>query len=191
MVIDAFGLILMFVLVLLGAISENWWFAFGTALVAIAIYPAPDTFWAAGSFLVIAWVWGKTYSELTTNGFLLMVVLIGSAVIALAFDAVFLGIVFALALIFLLLLVPGIKLTKKTSRKLREEFDDVHAGLKKAKGQNPDFFAQAESLSKETGSVVGEAITTNPNQKLVSTDTGTRASQGAKNLLDGFWKLFK
>jgi hypothetical protein len=88
-------------------------------------------------------------------------------------------------------LTPGVKLAKKTSSKLREEFNDIHAGLKKAKGQSPDFVGQAEFLAKETGSFAGELIATSPNQKLVSNDLVVRVSQGSKNLWDGFWKWFK
>ncbi len=184
-------MVLSFVLMMFGAITDKWWLVYFTGLVAFGLYPTPDTFWFLVACIVIAWIWARSFSELTSHGFLLIVVLLSAAIVALALDQVFLGIIATVALAFLLLLTPAVKISKKTARKARSEFDDLHAGLKKAKGQHPDFYGQAEALSNQAGSITGEAIVTNPNQKLVSNDLMIRVSQASKNLIDGFWKWFK
>ncbi|MBS3061460.1 MAG: hypothetical protein J4215_02650 [Candidatus Diapherotrites archaeon] len=189
--IDIFGIVIAFCLILLGAVSERWWFVFLSALVFFALFPTITTFWILVGAIILSYIWANSFDELSSQGFLLIIVLIGSAVIAISLGEVFIGLLLSLALVFLFLLTPSVKLSKKVSRKAREEFDDIHAGLKKTKGQHPDLFGTVENLSKDTGAIAGEAWVTNPNQKLVSNDLVTRISQGSKNLLDGLGKLFK
>jgi len=189
--IDAFGIILSFVLILLGAISRQWWFVYLTGLVFLAFYPRIETLWILLGEIVVAWIWKNVSGELRSQSFLVIVILVSTGVIALVFEQAFAGVLIAISLALLLFLTSGIFAAKRVHGRVKIELRDMSEGLKKAKGTPPDLYAETAGLSTGGGSILGEAITDNPNQRLVSTGLVDRISQGSKNLLDGLKRIFK
>lgn len=188
---DAFGIVLSFALILLGAVSNAWWFVFFVAAVTFAAFPVVDTIWWLIAEIAVAWVWKGVFKELSQNGFFLIALLLAAAVIAISLDQVFVGIILSLGIVFLVVLTPGIYSAKKISKKAREEYDEIRAGLQKAKGQTPDLYKETEALAKGGGGFIGESIITNPNQKHTMDDLWERLANASKSVLDGLNRLFK
>lgn len=189
--LDIFGLTVSFALIVLGTVSKNYWFGVLAALIAVLLYPEPETvFWMIAAFL-LGMIWQFASKDFSPNSYFLVVVMLVGAIVSIAVGWVLLAVFFAVALALVFLLGTTVRTGKKVSSKAREEWTDLKKEVEGAKGQHPAGSKEIEGISSTVGGKMGEAFNPSPRHKLASPHLGERISQGAKNLLDGIFRLFK
>lgn len=189
--IDIFGLTVAFALIVLGTVTKNYWFGVLAALIAVLLYPEPETvFWMIAAFL-LGMIWQFASKDFSPNSYFLVVVMLVGAIVSIAVGWVLLAVFFAVALALVFLLGTTVRVSKKVSHKAREEWSDLKKSVDGAKGQHPSGTREIESISSTVGGKMGEAFNPNPRYKLASPHLGERISQGAKNLVDAVFRLFK
>ena len=188
---DIFALVLSFALVFLGIRSRNYWLSLFTALVATAFYPELETvLWLLAAFGA-GWIWDFSSKRLSTNSYFLFVVMLVGTIASIVFGVLALAFFFVAALVLVLLLGTVVRTGKKVAHKAKDEWADLKKGVESAKGQSPDGLKEIENVLNAAGTRAGELLNPNMRNKYAMPKPGERLGQAAKNLIDGFFRLFK
>lgn len=189
--LDIFGLIVGFVLVILGTATKNYWFSILIGFVIVLFYPDVSTvLWMTGA-IVLGVAWQFVAKKLSKNQYFLTVALFSGAILSVTLGQTLLGIFFFLVMIALFVLGLLSRSTKKIVGKAKENWEDVKKDSAAAKGQFPAGAKEIESALSTTGGKIGEALRVDPKQRLASPKTGQRIAEGAKNFMEGVFRLFK
>ncbi|MBU0636533.1 hypothetical protein KKE06_05910 [Candidatus Micrarchaeota archaeon] len=189
--IDIFGLVVAFALILLGTSTRNYWFSILVFFITIAIYPDPETvFWMIGAFL-IGMVWRYAAKEVTSNQYFFTVLLLVGAILSITLGFVIIGIFFALAMLLVFVFGASFRTGKKVVNKAREEWGELKTDVPKAKGQFPAGGKEVAGIMGTLGAKTGETLSESPETKMATPKLGERISKGAKDLIEGLGRLFK
>lgn len=189
--IDIFGLTVAFALIILGTTSKNYWLSLLVGVLTVAIYPQTETALLMIAAFLVGVVWNFAAKDLTSNTYFVVVVLLVGAIVSVSLGVVLIAILFAVAMILVFLFGTTVRTTEKVVGKANDEWKDLKQSVEASKGQHPAGMKEVEGILTVTGGKAGEALTTNPKFRFASPKLGERLAQASKNLIDGFFRLFK